>query len=105
MPLTRITLRGMEKLEVTVKPVTLHHNRQISEKEVSEVMQEFFVSLNQNLEPHIVRPAGHVLPQSEIPNTLMSGLKQIFAAMEKFTANSVQAYKELCVHIQEDRHV
>jgi hypothetical protein len=51
---------------------------------------------------------GPVLPRTEIPNTssLMSGLKQIFTAMERFTANSLQAYEELCVHIQEEeRHV
>ncbi|KAM3710977.1 hypothetical protein ACJW31_01G072900 [Castanea mollissima] len=50
---------------------------------------------------------GTVLPQSEIRNTssLLSGLKQIFAALERFSANSLQAHEELCQHIQENRHV
>lgn len=113
----------------------------VSEKEVIEAMQGFFVSLNQLLEPHILdlrqratgdkdmerkikilemeeqriqkmvqaqeKKMGPVLPRSEVPkpSSLMSDLKQIFVAMERFTANSVQAYEELCVHIQEDKHV
>nr|XP_023887843.1 nitrate regulatory gene2 protein-like [Quercus suber]XP_023887845.1 nitrate regulatory gene2 protein-like [Quercus suber] len=113
----------------------------VSEKEVIEAMQGFFISLNQLLEPHIVdlkqrsvadkdmerklkilereeqriqkmvqaqeKKMGTVLPRSEIRNTssLLSGLKQIFAALERFSANSLQAHEELCQHIQENRHV
>lgn len=113
----------------------------VSEREVIEAMQGFFMSLNQLLEPHIVelkqrsiadkdlerklkilereeqkiqkvvqaqeKRMGRVLPRSEFPNTisLLSGLKQIFAALERFSANSVQAYEELCLRIQENRHV
>lgn len=110
----------------------------VSEREVIEAMQGFFMSLNQLLEPHIVelkqrsiadkdlerklkilereeqkiqkvvqaqeKRMGRVLPRSEFPNTisLLSGLKQIFAALERFSANSVQAYEELCLRIQEN---
>ena len=50
---------------------------------------------------------GTVLSRSEIRNTssLLSGLKQIFAALERFSANSLQAHEELCQHIQENGHV
>ncbi|XP_041017743.1 nitrate regulatory gene2 protein-like isoform X1 [Juglans microcarpa x Juglans regia] len=113
----------------------------VSEKEVIEAMQGFFMTLNQLLEPHIadmqLRSAAdkgverklkildreeqriqkmaqsrekkmvHVQPRREIVNSssLLSGLKTIFGAMERFTANSVEAYEELCQRIQEDGHV
>lgn len=46
-----------------------------------------------------------VLRRSEMANTssLLSGLKQTFGAMERFTADCVEAYEELCQRIQEDR--
>ncbi|XP_042494579.1 protein ALTERED PHOSPHATE STARVATION RESPONSE 1-like [Macadamia integrifolia] len=42
--------------------------------------------------------------QSDMRNisSLQSGLKQIFDAVERFTANSMQAYEELCVRIEEE---
>ncbi|KAJ9165880.1 hypothetical protein P3X46_020697 [Hevea brasiliensis] len=46
---------------------------------------------------------GGAVRQSEMTNrsSLQSNLKQIFVAIEKFSANSVQVYKELHVHVEE----
>ncbi|KAF8405519.1 hypothetical protein HHK36_010426 [Tetracentron sinense] len=48
---------------------------------------------------------GQIVHQRDTTNisSLQSGLKQIFETMERFTANSMQAYEELWVRSEEDR--
>ncbi|XP_043713607.1 protein ALTERED PHOSPHATE STARVATION RESPONSE 1-like [Telopea speciosissima] len=68
-------------------------------------MQKAIQALDKKIDMVSGQGTGVLVHQRDMSNisSLQSGLKQIFDAMERFTANSMQAYEELHVRIEEGR--
>ncbi|XP_042507297.1 protein ALTERED PHOSPHATE STARVATION RESPONSE 1 [Macadamia integrifolia] len=84
------------------KVKSLEREEQKMQKEMQALDKKIVMVSRQGT---VVLAPEHIVRQSNMSNisSLQSGLKQIFDAMEKFTANSVRAYEDLRVRIEECR--
>ncbi|XP_062098816.1 protein ALTERED PHOSPHATE STARVATION RESPONSE 1-like [Humulus lupulus] len=93
---TQLKEHNVELLKMVISDKEIERKVKILERE-----EQKMVKLIQGREKNMV--TGFVLSHSDIIkcSDLQLGLKQIFMAMEKFIANSIQVYEELRVRIEE----